>query len=280
MNILVTGSRGFIGKALCRRLEDMGHKITTLSHQQLMMGPDYLKGFCEEARPDYIFHCAAYGNMANQTDEQAAIDGNITCTWNLLQATRRISYQLMIYMSTSSVYGWSNHPMDESQKLHPNTFYASTKAAAEHLCRAERKQHKKMIVTVRPFSIYGPGEAPFRFIPTVIAKSKIHESVSLMEGTHDWVYIDDFIDGLILIMEQKHELRHRTYNIGTGVATSNEKMILKLSNYINISYQKTGYRKIQDSTVWKADTTRISALGWKPKHSLEEGLAKTYEYYK
>jgi len=276
---LVTGANGFIGSHLCRRLDSSGFEVVKIGHE-LLSSPDYLKGYCEQVSPDFIFHCAAYGNMSIHTDETRIIEANITRTWNLLNATKNVNYDLMINVSTSSVYGRSFQPMKETQKLHPDTLYAATKAAGEHLCRAFRKNNKKMIVTVRPFSVYGPGEASYRFIPTVIAKAKSHESVQLMEGTHDWIYIDDLIDGMMTLVKRKDDLKHRTYNLGTGVSYSNEMVIEKLSAHLKIPYVKTGKRKPQDSLLWQADIGRMEALGWTPAHTLDQGLEKVYVYYK
>lgn len=277
--VLVTGASGFIGTHLVSALRNRGDNVYPLSHDNLKdrLGLSIVEKMQDL---DYIFHLAAYGNMGNQKDELEIFNANLTKTWNLLQSTKYIPYKAFVNFGTSSEYGHSDHPMSEVDMLKPDTFYAATKASATQLCRAFGKQYNKPIITVRPFSIYGPGEADWRFMPTAI-KSMLTKTPMPYVGwpTHDWTYVDDFIDGVILSASHPEE---EILNIGTGQATTNDEIIKTLSYIGDKGIVRDGeYSEMpHHSPVWQADITKIKNLGWEPKVTLEEGLKRTYEYYK
>ncbi len=269
---VITGASGFIGSHLVERLKRDGFEVIKIPHQNLK-SVSYLTGYMKSIKPDYIFHLSAYGNMSNQTDEDEILQANYINTYYLLQATKDIPYKLFVNFSTSSVYGKTYRRMKEWHRLKPDTMYAATKAGAEYLCRYFRKKYKKVIVTVRPFSVYGPGEASFRFIPTLINCSLAGKKPTIIKGNHDWIYIDDFINGVMKLVENAGNLPHRTYNIGTGHMTSNTEV----AAHISTDYHFVPDVKIQDSSVWIADIGRMAELNWKPSVKIQEGIQKTYD---
>jgi len=264
---LVTGSSGFIGSHLVARLKKEGFEVIKIPHNNLK-SIHYLRGYMEAINPQYIFHFAAYGNMSHQKDENEMVQANYINTYNLLQATKRLPYVLFVNCSTSSVYGRTYRKMKEIHRLKPDTLYAATKAGAEYLCRYFRKNYHKVIVNIRPFSVYGPGEADFRFIPTLIKNDDKNIASEVINGNHDWIYIDDFINGVMKIVENSGFLPHRTFNIGTGRMTSNEQVAKMITKDYNLSPEV----KIQDSEMWVADTERIASLNWQPTTELAEGI--------
>lgn len=275
---IVTGSNGFIGSHLVERLKKEGFEVYRLTYHMLD-SHSKLKAIIEKINPEYIYHLAGYGNMSNQENDDEVIMSNIVRTWTLLKATKDINYKLFVNFSTSSVYGFYDKPMGEWLKIRPRTMYAATKAGAEYICRAFRKKYLKCIVTVRPFSVYGPGEADFRFIPTIIRNAIENKPSSVIGGNHDFIYIDDFIDGVIKITEEKANLTKRTFNIGSGKMYSNEQVVEEISKYLDVRYEFTNEFKKTDSKVWVASIQRMRMLNYEPKTTLEEGIKKTVEYY-
>jgi nucleoside-diphosphate-sugar epimerase len=274
MRILLTGSGGFIGGALYRSFE--AQKINVMRvHHDCLSEPEKLRELCDIFNPTHILHFAAYGNMSDQKDEQEMKKANIDNLWNLLNATKEIDYELFINCSTSSVYGWAKDWMQETDRIKPITMYASTKAAGEMLCRSFRKVHKKNIVTVRPFSVYGDFEARFRFIPTLILNKKLGVTSNVIDGNHDWIYISDFIRAIYAIMENVENLTHRTYNIGSGKMTPNKD----IADMVGGEYEFTPGMKTSDSRIWKANISRLMGLNWKPQVSIEEGIEKVKRHY-
>lgn len=259
--ILVTGANGFIGTHLVTELTKRGASIQKVSHQTLRdpVGLSLIEGLKET---EYIFHLAAYGNMAQQLDEKETLDANVSCVWNLLQATKLIPYKACINISSSSVL------------LPYQTMYAATKKAGEALCQAFIDNYHKPIVTVRPYSVYGPGEASYRFIPTVFRSCLKGEPMTLAQGSHDWVFIADVIEYLLGLSKAVAEHKFSsTSECGTGISTSNEQVVKMIEEITGKKAHITERKQLRsfDVNEWKA--------GWSnPGYTqLRDGLQKYYD---
>uniref|UniRef100_A0A6M3IR91 Putative NADH dehydrogenase n=1 Tax=viral metagenome TaxID=1070528 RepID=A0A6M3IR91_9ZZZZ len=276
---LITGSSGFIGNAICERLK-AGYDILPLKQEDYYL-PDF-KSRLEEFNPQIIIHAAAYGNHSSQQDEMEMFEANVVKTLFLLHATKDIPYEAFINFGTSSEYGKKQIPMAETDLLEPVTLYGATKAAGTMLCRGFAKKYNKPIVTVRPFSVYGPGEADFRFIPTVVRSLVRNEEFNLEPAAfHDWIYIDDLVEGVLTIIDKAKILSGIAVNIGMGKQYSNKEVVSMLEF---ISGKKAKIKEMpmrfNDSPVWVANNNLLILCGWKPNVDLMVGLKRTYQYYK
>jgi nucleoside-diphosphate-sugar epimerase len=280
MKAAISGQSGFIGTHLSSALLSNGFQVARITQELLYSAKDLREFFLAE-QPDYIFHLAAYGNMAHQKDKNITVFSNILGTYNMLSESITIPYRAFINFGSSSEYGKKEGPMRESDALLPWTFYGASKAAASQLAFAFRAHYVKPIMTVRPFSVYGEGEAEFRLIPTVIRALLANTAFPLEEGAnHDWIYIKDFIEALMLIKDKAHN--YPFMNIGSGQMHTNKEICLALSKIAGRKYLATPFGKMRaaDSNIWMADISQLVSLGWHPRHMLQEGLQKTYEYYK
>lgn len=193
---------------------------------------------------------------------------NTIGTFNMLHESLTLDYKGFINFSTSAI------------DLPFETFYTASKAGAERIAKAFKVNYRKPIVSVRPFSVYGPREADFRLIPKAISSlgglMKLDHS-----AVHDWIYIDDFIDGLMTVIENIENI-DEPVNIGTGRQYTNGEVVDKLRKVANrqISIEYTGKQRVYDTDKWVADISLLKSFGWKPKYSLQKGLKKTYEYYR
>lgn len=216
---------------------------------------------------DYIIYLASYGNHFNQQDPYKIWKANVYDYMEILKKTRDIQYRGLIYFSTSSV----NLPVQ--------TAYSESKYIGEVIGRKTNKKLNKPIISIRPFSVYGPGEAEFRFIPSIVKCLKEGKSMPLSEGYHDWIYVEDFVDAVVKIMEKSLDLAGKTISIGTGKQTSNSdivKMLEKISGK-KLKTIETPKMRPYDNERWIADITMIKSLGWKQSYTLEEGLKKIWE---
>ncbi len=204
-------------------------------------------------------------------------------TWNLLKASEFLDYEAFINVATSSMYGKKDKSMKETDNFEPDTFYATTKAGGAYLARAFAKTYGKPIVNVIPFSVYGEGEASFRFIPTICKSLMLGQEMDFIpEPTHDWIYVKDFIQGMLTVVDNTQQLKGDFINIGTGVATTNRTVVEALEHISGVQLQvsKTKYKEQpHHSPLWVADTARLKALSWQPRYSLREGLRHCWEYY-
>jgi nucleoside-diphosphate-sugar epimerase len=254
----------------------LGHLVKILTRDELESGKKI------NFKVDYIFHLAAYGQHSQiQTDIDEIYNTNIIKTLGLLKSTNHLKYKAFINIGTSSEYGFKDSPMKETDSLNPEMFYAASKVASTMLCKVWAKQFNKPIVTVRPFSLYGPGEANFRFIPKLMECWIGGKKFCLSEGSHDWLYVDDFVDALFIIAKNIGKIKGGVVNVGTGKQTSNKEIVNIIQKYminkpLNIEYVKGRY---YDTKKWVANNKLIKSLGWRPKTSLRKGLENVGSYY-
>ena len=279
--ILVSGSNGFIGNHIYQRLAEEGCEVTRIP-RELLYSPEELTVFVKKTNPSQIFHFAAYGNKYDQRKTDLIVKANILGTFNLLEATREIDYQAFINTGSSSEYGVKDKPMHEDDKLEPNSIYGATKAAATLIANFFASNYKKPVVTIRPFSVYGPGDDSHHFIPTIIRCFKEGKTLNLASGVHDWIFVDDFINGCVIIAKNARSLAGSVVNIGTGVQTTNHEVVKYLKEIMGVRGRVKEIEKIRSyDTIksWVADNSKLKSLGWNPSVSLEEGLKKTFDEY-
>jgi nucleoside-diphosphate-sugar epimerase len=275
---VISGSSGFIGQHIMRLLKD---KYTFVPiTQELLYSPDNLAEFFKTEKPDVIFNLAAYGNHASQDNPAMTVFANIIGTFNILYASLQTPYTKFVQFGSSSEYGKKTYSMSESDICDPETFYGASKLGATYLARTFAKQYGKPIIIIRPFSVYGEGEAEFRFIPTVIRKLLTGETMELeTDGKHDWIYIEDFISGVELAIQKG--LPGQIVNIGTGREITNLNVVTALQNVSGrtLKYTEKKFR-LHDSVKWAADITLLMGWGWRAKYPLALGLGKTLQWYK
>jgi nucleoside-diphosphate-sugar epimerase len=280
---LISGYNGFIGKHLRNVLIERNIEPIALSQFDLYLDPPQLTELIFHHRPSYIFLLHAYGNHRNQIpDETKSVMANYFATWNILKATEFLDYDALINFGTSSLYGIKDHPMSENDSFMPDTFYAATKAGAVYLARAFAKQYDRPICSVMPFSVFGEGEASHRFIPAVCEHLMTSQPLSVtLTPMHDWIYVKDFVNGVLHAVNNINELKGETLNIGTGKSTSNQKIIQMLEKISGKKLERGNDVTFHqyDSPIWQADIHKLSSLGWKQTISLQQGLERCFEYY-
>ena len=245
----ISGSSGFIGKAIIKYLKEKGEEVISIQREQSI--EDMMKKFSIN-NPDYIIHLATYGNQCYQKDFSETVKANIIGTYNLLEAAKSFDYKIFYNSSTSSVTFFDKP-----------TYYSITKFCAEQLAGMY-----KNVINVRPYSVYGPGEQSHRFIPTVIDCLNRERDMILDEkACHDWVYIDSFVGALFT------QSKSSIFKIGTGIKTTNLEIvrILEKISGKRLKYT-TGKLRSYDNEDW------VCKQGV-PDIGLEEGLKRTYEYY-
>lgn len=282
MKALITGSGGFIGKHLSDRLNAQGFQVIGLK-RELFSDFNLLNESMQEIKPDYIFHLAAYGNHSTQTDEDMTFSANVIYTYLLLRATANLKYKAFINFGSSSEYGKKATSMHEDDILEPITLYGATKGASTLIARYFALKYNKPIATVRPFSVYGEGEADFRFIPTVIRSLNNGTVMDLAgEPKHDWIYIQDFLDGVSTVVNRIEQVKGEAVNIGTGVQYSNFDVVKELERISgkNLKLDVFGDKMARpyDTTNWVANINTLKSFGWKPRFTLSSGLKRVYDY--
>jgi len=197
MKYLITGVTGFLGKSFCEKLDEDDDTIYRLDLRSLYYSD--IKEI-QSFQPDYIINFAA-----DIYDDEKMFKANVVNMMELLEYTKDIPYKKFIQIGSSSEYGFKKFPMSETDILEPRNMYESTKGMATLLCQGFSNTYSKPITVVRPFSVYGKNEKPHRFIPTLIQKFKEKSSITISEGVHDFIHIDDFIEGLFKILHFEND---------------------------------------------------------------------------
>lgn len=303
-SILITGGAGFIGANLVNKLLSLGYKninliirrstnlqrlknvLTQVNLREIdILDRSALKKIVERINPSVIFHLATYSQYRDQEASQDMVDVNIKGTLNLLMATKNINYKIFVNTGSSSEYGTKGTSMREDDLLEPISFYAATKASATLLCQVFAREYRKPIVTLRPFSVYGPYEENERFIPTIIKSLIENKSIKLTSGNQrrDFIYIQDVIDIYIKTISQGKELSGQILNMGTGIEYTNDDVVQALFKITGkkVTVEKGAFpNRLWDTSHWVADISKTKKLlNWKPKFTLEEGLRQTCKWY-
>ncbi len=266
---LVTGLHGFVGQHLKTALEEQNITVVGLPHDLFYGYEQAFEKAVKTANPEYIFHLASYGNMRQHTQDDDIFSANLLGTYNLLKATSSIGYKAFINVSTSSVM------------LDYQTMYSATKAGGEFLCEAFANRLDKRIFSVRPFSLYGDGEQQEHLIPRLFRSCLYQEPIKLApDPRHDFVYVKDFVNAIVDIALNATEYATSPIQIGTGVATSNNKL-KELIEQITSRKAKITDEAIPyeyDTKDWKADPG--NGYVYFARTSLLKGLQEVYKSYK
>ena len=298
---LITGAAGFVGCALTRRLLADGHEVHVLlksstprwrlagleadlrRHEVNLEDEAATRALVASIRPEVIYHLATHGAYPTQADADGIIQTNILGTWNLLKAAAHVDFELFVNTGSSSEYGFKDYAMRETDVLEPNSYYSVAKCAQTLLCQHVAKTEKRPIITYRLFSVYGPYEEPSRLVPTVVRRCLEGQDLTLVspEIARDFVYVDDAVDAY-LHFDALANLSGEIFNIGTGIGSTVQEVV-------DLVLKHTGARvachwgampaRIWDATTWVADCTKSGRLlGWRPRTTLSEGLARTVDW--
>ncbi len=268
MSILVTGSRGFLGKALMKRL----------GSEAIAFEGDVCEAQAFELynQMKHVFHLASKTFVPKSwQDPHSFYKTSLLGTLNVLQFCQRTQSSLT-YVS-SYIYGAADRfPIDEKAAPKPHNPYAHGKHLAEQLCEYYSLNLGVKIIILRPFNIYGPEQGTDFLIPTLIRQLQ-NPTMSIGHATpkRDYVFVEDVVDALLLSMHRTEPFN--IYNIGSGKSASVlevAQMLKKLSgSQAEISYTNIP-RKNEIADTQANIEKACSELGWTPKTSLEEGLKR------
>jgi nucleoside-diphosphate-sugar epimerase len=266
MKIFITGATGFVGKNLVRYYSERGHEIYQFRRNE------HLYECLHKFQPDAIINSAA-----EIYDYEHMFEPNILMVQTILEYVRECKQSCkVIQIGSSSEYGPTNHASAETDSLKPVDYYQATKGAASLMCQGWARLHHLPIWIVRPYSVYGPGERMHRLFPRLYRAFKYDEPMTLYQGHHDFIYINDFVRGINLVLQEWNLAPGEIVNFGSGTQTSNFDLLdlwIKVTGKLDAPIAKVAeMRKAFENTVWVCDTAKSFKLGFDCEYTLETGI--------
>jgi UDP-glucuronate decarboxylase len=305
MRILVTGGAGFLGSHLCERLLREKHEVICLDNfftstrkniRHLLNNPDFELLRHDVTQPillevDRIYHLACPASPIHyQYNAIKTIKANVLGTINMLGIAKRVKARIL-FSSTSEVYGDpAVHPQKEDYWGNVNPIgirscYDEGKRVAETLMMDYHRQNRVDIRIVRIFNTYGPRMLPNdgRVVSNFIIQALNGRDITVYgkgAQTRSFCYVDDLVEGMVRMMNAEDFIG--PVNLGNP----EEYTILDFAQKIIAmtgSKSKIAYKPLpsDDPTQRQPDISLAGRrLGWKPLVSVDEGLAKTIEYFR
>jgi UDP-glucose 4-epimerase len=288
---LVTGASGFIGSALVAALRAEGAEVFVVD---LRPFPDPtvpgVVGDLRDAavidaafasRPESIFHLAARTSVLQSVkDPQGVYDVNVAVTQRLLEGAREAGTRAFVFASTNAVAGETDGArIDETTPMCPLTPYGATKAAAEMLCSAYASSYDLAACAIRFTNVYGRGMGgKDTFVVRLMRAAAADRPIGVYgDGLQerDYLYVDDAVAAML--RARARELRG-ALTVGTGVSTSVLDVCRLASDAIGlpIAITHTDPQPGEMRAV-RVDIAKARALGYEPRVTLEQGLARTWE---
>jgi GDP-L-fucose synthase len=297
--VFVAGHGGMVGRALTRRLAGMGCEVLTAGRDEVdLRRQEATEAWLRAQRPDAVFVAAATvgGILANDTRPAEFLYDNLMIAGNLVEASRRAGVKKLLFLGSSCIYPrLAPQPMREEAlltgPLEPtNQWYAVAKIAGLKLCAAYRRQYGADFISAQPTNLYGPGDTydlqASHVVPALMAKTHHAKATGAAQveiwGTgmpkREFLHVDDLADALVFLMERySDELQ---INIGWGEDVSIRELAELIAEVVGYS---GGFRYATDKpdgTPRKLlDVSRLSAMGWRPRIALRDGLADAYRWF-
>jgi nucleoside-diphosphate-sugar epimerase len=304
---VVTGAAGFVGSRLVERLLAQGRTVVGVD----CFEDYYDRGLKERnllaarRNPDFrlvekdlltfdpstvlepgcrVYHLAAQPGVRGSWGDhfERYVRNNVLATQRLLEAATRVRPSRFVYASSSSIYGEQPlGPTPESATPNPVSPYGVTKLAAEHLSRLYAQAHGLSVVSLRFFTVYGPGQRPDMAFHRFVEAVRSGKPITIFgEGrqTRDFTFVDDIVDGVVAAGTQKDI--EGAFNLGGGTPAPLSEVIRILEE---ISGHRIEIRKEEalpgDPRATWADTRRAQELlGFHPRVSLAEGLRRQWDW--
>jgi len=311
-NVLLTGATGFVGSNLLKELTRLNYKVRCITRNndnankirnkntKFVFGDishkDSINGCMKGI--DIVFHLAVMVNVGEcLRNPVKAFEINTLGTLNILELIREETSKtgkdiLLIYLSSDRVYGNCNKSLvNEGTCPCPIDPYSVSKLNSELLIKSYNTCYNNPSYSIlRSANIYGYGQSAKFFIPSVISqivRGKKYIKVGNLDFYRNFVYIEDLINALKLMLERRGKCKNQTFNVSESSIKMKKVLdIIKVmaAKHTNrsIDYSKDK-RFIRPSAIefrkFRLDCSKIKKIGWAPKTKFNEGLRKTFQSF-
>lgn len=314
MKILVTGAAGFIGSNFVEYiLENTDYDVVGIDNMQagtkifcdviFQLNQKYSGRLCFVVDNinniskhsvckdiDVVFHFAATPRVAYSVEHLLeSHDNNVTNTLTLLEWCKVNKVKKFVFSSSSSVYGNTyQYPTDEAESLNPESPYALQKKIIEEYCRMYSKLYNLDTVCLRYFNVYGENQYAENAYSTVIcawSKSFTEKTSPRLDGdgqqSRDFTYVKDVCLANYIVGSSNKEFKGEAFNVGCGKNTSLLEIKEIFENISGLKLQVTNTpQRLGDVRKTHADISKIRKMGYESSISIENGVKRTFEWYK
>ena len=298
MSIMITGGAGFIGSSIADGLIKEGYEVIIVDNQIKQRK----QNINSKAKKNDVDVCSSQLSECFDSDVEAVIHNaalikanesflkteeyfrnNVLGTLNVLECCKNFNVKKFIFASSGgAIYGeQKKFPCDELHEEKPINPYGMTKLMAEKLILNFKKKYRMSNVILRYSNVYGPRQT--EGAASIFIKSIKNKKTIFINGdgnqTRDFVFVEDVVDLNIKALKSKN---NGIFNVSSETETSVNDIIEHLKK-ISKKYFKVEYRKIAAKEVLRSclkNEKAKKAFNWHPKHSMEEGLRKTFEFWK
>lgn len=297
--IFVAGHQGLVGSALVRRLRVAGFQNLLLRDRREvdLTSQGAVRDLFANERPEYVFLAAGRvgGILANGTYPAEFIQQNLLIQANVIDAAHRSGVQKLLLLGSSCIYPkYAPQPITEdsllSGSLEPtNEWYAIAKIAGLKMCQAYRRQYGFNAIAAMPTNVYGPGDhfdlQNSHVLPALLRKvhdakeNSATEVVVWGSGTprREFLHVDDLAGALLFLMQNYDD--ERCINVGCGSDQTIAELAQTICRVVGFRGSLRFDSTKPDGTPPKLlDTSRLTALRWRPAIALEAGIRSTYSW--
>ena len=308
MRVVVTGAAGFIGSHLTERLLAAGNEVVGIdcftdyyerarkeknlepsrahakfSFQELDLVDADLGSVLEGA--ELVYHLAGQPGVrpswGGHFDQY--VRDNVIATQRLLECLKGAPIQRLVFAGSSSVYGDAEmFPTKESALPRPVSPYGVTKLAAEHLTHLYTRNFDIPAVSVRYFTVYGPRQRPdmaFARFMQALSDGQVIEVYGDGEQTREFTYVSDAVEGTIRAAGA--DVVGQVFNLGGGSRVTVNHVLATLEEISSIKVRRTHLPAAPGDPRHTGASINLARerLGWEPRVSLREGLAKQWQWF-
>lgn len=308
MRLFITGGAGFIGSNFIRHVltTHSGYRIVNFDKLTYAGNLDNLRDvegnanyafirgdICDReavdpviAGADAVMNFAAESHVDRSIESAADfIQTNVLGTQTLLDAARRARVSRFVQISTDEVMGscCDGGYFTEASPMQPNSPYAASKAAAEHLVRAAHVTFGLDVVTTRASNNYGPYQFPEKLIPLMITNAIEGKQLPVYGdglNVRDWLYVEDCCRAIDAVLHAGQS--GEVYNIGSRAEKTNLEIVRTLLDWLGKPHSLIKFvtdRPGHDRRYATDPATIETELGWRPRETFESGIEKTVRWY-
>lgn len=299
MRVFVTGASGFLGSYLVAGLLEQGHEVAVLlrpesSHWRLdevrrrlhviegsLDELDAARETLQAFAPDAVSHMAwrGVGGADRNSPVQAT---NVSDTVRLVELAADAGAKVFVGAGSQAEYGPYDRAIREDDVTRPTTLYGMAKLAAGSMAQRLCEERGLRAAWLRIFSTYGPKDADYWLIPSMIRNLRSGKPMALTGCEQRWGFLHARDAAAAFRLAITSAAASGVFNVGSPDAPPLRNTVMRLRDVIDpgavLGFGELAYRPDQ-VMVLAADVSRISALGWQPELSLDEGLRETVAWY-